>query len=63
VSDTAVEQLVWHVRLTLTRGWGARNEIALVGLLTNSAVAIATRGARTEGFSYRTLGLRFQQGL
>jgi len=26
-------------------------------------VAIATGGARTEGFRYRTLGLRFQQGL
>jgi len=32
-------------------------------LLTNSAVAIATGGARTEGFRYRTLGVRFQQGL
>jgi len=63
VSDTAAHQLEWHVGLTLTRGWGASNEIALVGLLTNSAVAIATRGARTEGFRYRTLGLRFQQGL
>jgi len=63
VSDTAAHQLEWHVGLTLTRGWGASNEIALVGLLTNSAVAIATGGARTEGFRYRTLGLRFQQGL
>src|SRR5205085_2689979 len=63
VSDTPAHQLEWHVGLTLTRGWGASNEIALVGLLTNSAVAIATGGTRTEGFRYRTLGLRFQQGL
>src|SRR5437868_5831594 len=63
VSDTAAHQLEWHVGLTLTRAWGASNEIALVGLLTNSAVAIATGGTRTEGFRYRTLGLRFQQGL
>jgi len=63
VSDTAAHQLEWHVGVTLTRGWGASNEIALVGLLTNSAVAIATGGTRTEGFRYRTLGLRFQQGL
>src|SRR5437763_107671 len=63
VSDTAAHQLEWHLGLTLTRGWGASNEIALVGLLTNSAVAIATSGGRTEGFRYRTLGLRFQQGL
>ena len=59
----AAHQLEWHASVTLTRGWGASNEIALVGLLTNSAVAIATGGARTEGFRYRTLGLRFQQGL
>src|SRR6266516_2435113 len=63
VFQGAAHQLEWHLGLTLTRGWGASNEIALVGLLTNSAVAIATRGARTEGFRYRTLGLRFQQGL
>ena len=59
----AAHQLEWHIGVTLTRGWGASNEIALVGLLTNSAVAIATGGVRTEGFRYRTLGVRFQQGL
>ena len=59
----AAHQLEWHASVTFTRGWGASNEIALVGLLTNSAVAVATGGARTEGFRYRTLGLRFQQGL
>ena len=59
----AAHQVEWHVGVTFTRGWGAGNEIALVGLLTNSAVAIATSGARTEGFRYRTLGVRFQQGL
>ena len=63
VSMGAAHQLEWHLGVTLTRGWGASNEIALVGLLTNSAVAIATGGARTEGFRYRTVGLRFQQGL
>ena len=50
--------------LTLTRGWGASNEIALVGLVTNSAAAAAVGNkASAAGFSYRTLGLRFQQGL
>src|SRR5205814_10315355 len=56
VSMGAAHQLEWHVGVTLTRGWGASNEIALVGLLTNSAVAIATGGARTGGFRYRTVG-------
>ena len=59
----AAYQLEWHVGLTLTRGWGASNEIALVGLLTNSAAAAATGKIPTEGFRYRTLGLRLQQGL
>lgn len=63
VFQGAAHQLEWHIGVTLTRGWGASNEIALVGLLTNSAVAIATGGVRTEGFRYRTLGVRFQQGL
>ena len=63
VAMGAAYQLEWHVGLTLTRGWGASNEIALVGLLTNSAAAAATGKIPTEGFRYRTLGLRLQQGL
>jgi len=59
----AARQLAWHVGVSLTRGWGANNEIALVGALTNSAGATATSGTRTEEFRYRTLALRFRQGL
>src|SRR5213079_2500282 len=43
-------------------GWGANNEVALVGSITNSAAA-ATAGVVTGSFRYRTLGLRFRQGL
>ena len=63
VSQGAAWQLEWHVGVSLSRGWGANNEIALVGALTNSAGATATSGTRTEGFRYRTLALRFRQGL
>jgi len=63
VFQGAAHQLEWHMSLTLTRGWGASNEIALVGLVTNSAAAAAIGKTSTAGFSYRTLGLRFQQGL
>jgi len=59
----AARQFAWHVGMSLTRSWGANNEIALVGALTNSAGATATSGTRTEGFRYRTLALRFRQGL
>ena len=63
VFQGAAHQLEWHMSVTLTRGWGASNEIALVGLVTNSAAAAAVGKTSTAGFSYRTLGLRFQQGL
>src|ERR1041385_3157981 len=59
----APHQSEWHVGFSLSRGWGANNEIALVGSITNSAAATTTAGARSESFRYRTLGLRFRQGL
>src|SRR6266702_1748223 len=55
-------QTEWHVGVSLSRGWGANNEVALVGSITNSAAA-ATAGVVTGSFRYRTLGLRFRQGL
>ena len=58
----ASHQTEWHIGASLSRDWGANNEIALVGSITNSAAA-ATAGAVTAGFRYRTLGLRFRQGL
>lgn len=58
----APHQTEWHVGVSLSRGWGANNEIALVGSITNSAAA-ATAGVVTGSFRYRTLGLRFRQGL
>jgi len=63
VSMDAAHQLEWHLGVTLRREWGASNEIALVGLVTNSAAAAALGRTSAAGFSYRTLGLRFQQGL
>ena len=63
VSDTAAHQTEWHFGVTLSRGWGANNEVSLVGSITNSAGATSTTGTRTERFRYRTLGLRFRQGL
>ena len=63
VSDTAAHQTEWHFGVALSRGWGANNEVALVGSITNSAGATSTTGTRTEGFRYRTVGLRFRQGL
>lgn len=59
----AALQFEWHFGLSLSHGWGADNEIALVGSITNSAAATTTAGARTEGFRYQTLGLRVRQGL
>ena len=59
----APHQTEWHVGFSLSRGWGANNEIALIGSVTNSAGATTTAGARSESFRYRTLGLRFRQGL
>jgi hypothetical protein len=37
--------------------------VALQGVLTNSATAVASGKPPTEGFRYRALQLRFQQGL
>jgi tetratricopeptide (TPR) repeat protein len=63
VSKGAAHQMEWHAGLTLSRGWGANNEIALVGSITNSAGATSSSGARTESFRYRSLRLSFRQGL
>jgi len=63
VSDTAPHQLEWHVGFALSRGWGADNEIALVGSITNSGAATNAAHLVSEAFRYRTLGLRFREGL
>ena len=63
VSDSAPRQFEWHLGLSVTRGWGADNELALVGAITNSAAATAPSSTPKEGFRYRTLMLRFRQGL
>lgn len=59
----APHQFEWHVGVSLSRDWGANNTIALVGSITNSAAATTPGTVPTEGFRYRTLGLRFRQGL
>ncbi len=63
VSKVAAHQTEWHIGLSLSRGWGANNEIALVGSITNSAAATTPGKVPTDQFRYRTLGLRFRQGL
>jgi tetratricopeptide (TPR) repeat protein len=63
VSDTAPHQLEWHAGFSLSRGWGADNEIALVGSITNSGAATNAAHLVSEAFRYRTLGLRLRQGL
>jgi hypothetical protein len=56
-------QTEWHLGLSLSRGWGVKGELALVGTITNSAAATSTAGVRTEAFRYRAVGLSFSQGL
>ena len=56
-------QTEWHVGLSLSRGWAANSELALVGSLTNSAAATTTVGVPGASFRYGTLGLRLRQGL
>ncbi|HEX4575043.1 MAG TPA: tetratricopeptide repeat protein [Gemmatimonadales bacterium] len=63
VFSGAAWQVEWHLGFSLSRGWGADNEIALVGSITNSAAATNAAQVRSEAFRYRTLGLRFRQGL
>ena len=55
-------QTEWHGAVSLSRGWGANNEVALVGAITNSAGA-SNANVTSGPFRYRTLGLRFSQGL
>jgi len=62
-SPPAPHQTEWHVGLSLSRDWGANNEIALVGSITNSGAATNAAHVTSEGFRYRTLGLRLRQGL
>jgi tetratricopeptide (TPR) repeat protein len=62
VDTSAAPQVEWHLGLALSHGWGANNEVALQGVLTNSAT-VASGTTPTEGFRYRALQLRFQQGL
>jgi tetratricopeptide (TPR) repeat protein len=62
VSDTAAHQLEWHAGFALSRGWGADNEIALVGSITNSGAATNAAHLLSEAFRYRTLGVRFREG-
>ena len=59
----APHQTEWHVGVSLSRGWGANNEIALVGSITNSAAAATSAGAVSGSFRYRTVGLHFRQGI
>ncbi|HZH80413.1 MAG TPA: tetratricopeptide repeat protein [Gemmatimonadales bacterium] len=59
----AARQTEWHIGIALSRGWGANNELSLVGSITNSAAATTPGTVPTEAFRYRTLGLRFRQGL
>jgi tetratricopeptide (TPR) repeat protein len=59
----AAHQTAWHFGFTLSRAWGANNQVALVGAITNSAAATNSQKVVSESYRYRSLGLRFQQGL
>jgi tetratricopeptide (TPR) repeat protein len=59
----APHQTEWHAGVSLSRAWGANNEIALVGSITNSGAATNAAHVTSASFRYRTLGLRFRQGL
>jgi len=63
VFQGAAHQTEWHVGLTLSRGWGPNNEVALAGAITNSAGATTSTGLRTESFRYPTHRLSVRQGL
>jgi tetratricopeptide (TPR) repeat protein len=56
-------QAEWHLGFSVSRGWGANNELALVGSITNSAAATNAAHVTSEAYRYRTLGLRFRQGI
>src|SRR2546426_7294589 len=57
----APHQTEWRVGVSLSRGWGANNEIALIASITNSAAA-ATAGGVTGRFRYPNTGVRVRQG-
>ena len=63
LSKSAPSQVEWHIGVSLSRGWGANNEVALVGSITNSGAATNAAHVTSEAFRYRTLGLRFREGL
>lgn len=63
VVSGAAHQREWHVGLTLSHSWGERNELALIGTITNSAAATSTAGLRSDAFRFRALNLRLTQGL
>ena len=52
----------WHGDVTLSRGWRALDEVALVALYTNSAGAGSGTGP-TQGYRYWSMGLRYRRGL
>jgi hypothetical protein len=58
VAADADWQSEWHAGLSITRGWSALSEIALVGALTNAAATSATGAFRTA-----VMGLRMRVGL
>jgi len=53
-------QTEWHLGLTVSKGWSANSEAALVGSITNSAASSQTGAPQ---FTYWTVGLRVRQGL
>src|SRR3989454_2224346 len=55
-------QTEWHVGLSLSRGWGAHDDLTLVGSITDSAAATPTLGGAGASFPHRPPGLRVPQG-
>ena len=53
-------QTEWHMGLSITKGWSANSELALLGSVTNSAASSQTAAAQ---FRYWTIGFRLRHGL
>ena len=51
----------WHGDVTLAHNWRALDELALVGIYTNSAAA-RTASASTPTYRYWSIGLRYRRG-
>lgn len=62
VGSGAATQAEWHAGFNVSRTWRVIDELALVGLFTNSAAA-RSGTATTGSYKYWSVGLRYRRGL